>query len=429
MTLKTTPKIRTPNATILNVADFVDGEFLKRVGDTITSDAVAGGGDVSAAANIADLAAVVGDGGVKGVKASGVRIGDLASNNVDVYVPGVGAGKATAITITAGDHSNGTGGVLNLIGGDGAGAASSGGTVTVAGGAGTLAGGTVYIRGGTGAANGNVVIGDTNTAQIQLGAALVTVTMPGGSLDFGHASDTTITRPSAGNLAIEGNIIYRAGGTDVPITDGGTGASTAQAAIDALTQVAGATNEHVLTKDTATGNAIWKAAPGGGSFPTLFKCLSAAANASNVNTAQPWFPSAGAVTLTVNKTYRFRGLLIVNEGTTSHSVGFSLGGTATITGSANMVGCKRTNGQAGTTPQQARRTTSLSTNTVVTAANTTGGVVLEVFGVIRCTGAGTLIPRFQFSAAPGGTPQVQQETYFELVELGDNTITELGTWA
>jgi hypothetical protein len=274
-----------------------------------------------------------------------------------------------------------------------------------------------------------VVIGDTNTAQIQLGAALVTVTMPGGSLDFGHASDTTITRPSAGNLAIEGNIIYRAGGTDVPITDGGTGASTAQAAIDALTQVAGATNEHVLTKDTATGNAIWKAAPGGGSFPTLFKCLSAAANASNVNTAQPWFPSAGAVTLTVNKTYRFRGLLIVNEGTTSHSVGFSLGGTATITGSANMVGCKRTNGQAGTTPQQARRTTSLSTNTVVTAANTTGGVVLEVFGVIRCTGAGTLIPRFQFSAAPGGTPQVQQETYFELVELGDNTITELGTWA
>ena len=51
--------------------------------------------------------------------------------------------------------------------------------------------------------------------------------------------------------------------TDVAILHGGTGQSTAQAAINALTAVAGATNEHVLTKDTVTGNAIWKAATGG----------------------------------------------------------------------------------------------------------------------------------------------------------------------
>ena len=83
-------------------------------------------------------------------------------------------------------------------------------------------------------------------------------------IELGHATDTTITRASAGNLNIEGNLVYRAGGTDVPITDGGTGASTAQAAIDALTAVSGATNEHVLTKDTASGNAVWKVAAGGG---------------------------------------------------------------------------------------------------------------------------------------------------------------------
>jgi len=52
--------------------------------------------------------------------------------------------------------------------------------------------------------------------------------------------------------------------TDVGIAYGGTGQSTAQAAIDALTAVSGATNEHVLTKDTVTGNAIFKAAPDGG---------------------------------------------------------------------------------------------------------------------------------------------------------------------
>ena len=51
--------------------------------------------------------------------------------------------------------------------------------------------------------------------------------------------------------------------TDVAILHGGTGQSTAQLAINALTAVGAATNEHVLTKDTGTGNAIWKAAAGG----------------------------------------------------------------------------------------------------------------------------------------------------------------------
>jgi hypothetical protein len=47
------------------------------------------------------------------------------------------------------------------------------------------------------------------------------------------------------------------------IPNGGTGQLTAQNAINALTQVIGATNEYVLTKDTTTGNAIWKAPSGG----------------------------------------------------------------------------------------------------------------------------------------------------------------------
>ena len=45
-------------------------------------------------------------------------------------------------------------------------------------------------------------------------------------VNVGHASDTTISRASAGDIAVEGAAIYRAGGTDVPVTDGGTGVST-----------------------------------------------------------------------------------------------------------------------------------------------------------------------------------------------------------
>ena len=47
-----------------------------------------------------------------------------------------------------------------------------------------------------------------------------------GQIELGHASDTSLTRASAADVNIEGNIIYRAGGTDVPVTDGGTGVST-----------------------------------------------------------------------------------------------------------------------------------------------------------------------------------------------------------
>lgn len=46
-----------------------------------------------------------------------------------------------------------------------------------------------------------------------------------GALNIGN-SDTTLSRVSAGNVAIDGNLIYRAGGTDVAVADGGTGAST-----------------------------------------------------------------------------------------------------------------------------------------------------------------------------------------------------------
>ncbi len=47
-----------------------------------------------------------------------------------------------------------------------------------------------------------------------------------GVVELGHASDTTIARSGSGDITIEGNAVYRAGGTDVPVTDGGTGASS-----------------------------------------------------------------------------------------------------------------------------------------------------------------------------------------------------------
>lgn len=46
-----------------------------------------------------------------------------------------------------------------------------------------------------------------------------------GTIELGHASDTTIARVSAGVVSIEGKNIYLAGGADVSPADGGTGVS------------------------------------------------------------------------------------------------------------------------------------------------------------------------------------------------------------
>lgn len=107
------------------------------------------------------------------------------------------------------------------------------------------------------------------------------------ALNVGHASDTTLARASAGNLTVEGNALYRAGGTDVAIADGGTGASTQAAAFDALspmttagdiiiggasgtgTRLAAGTSTHVLTSNGAGVAPSYQAVAGTGTVTTV----------------------------------------------------------------------------------------------------------------------------------------------------------------
>jgi hypothetical protein len=56
-------------------------------------------------------------------------------------------------------------------------------------------------------------------------------------------------------------------------------------------------------------------------------------------------------------------------------------------------------------------------------------VIIRVHGIVRFSSAGTFIPRFVFSSAPGGAPTIQYGTYFRMVPVGDNAVVSAGTWS
>ena len=174
-------------------------------------------------------------------------------------------------------------------------------------GASTLTDGGVLLGSGTGAvtamavlADGELIVGDGTADPVAESGATLRTSIGVGTgdspqftgIELGHASDTTIVRASSGDITIEGNAVYRAGGTDVPVADGGTGVSTltangvligngtsAIASVDMSTKghlligdgsgnpsmLAIGTNDYILTADSGEATGVkWAAAASGG---------------------------------------------------------------------------------------------------------------------------------------------------------------------
>lgn len=108
-------------------------------------------------------------------------------------------------------------------------------------GASSLTDGGVLLGSGTGAitamavlSDGEMIVGDGTTDPVAESGATLRTSIGVGTgdspqftgIELGHASDTTIVRSGSGDITIEGNAVYRAGGTDVAVADGGTGASS-----------------------------------------------------------------------------------------------------------------------------------------------------------------------------------------------------------
>jgi hypothetical protein len=168
---------------------------------------------------------------------------------------------------------------------------------------------------------------------------------------------------------------------------------------------------------------------GGDPSPTLYKVLTANEAGQNNISAQPWFPSAGAVTVEGSTLYQFEGVLLLNSGTLTHSVSVSFGGTATITSFSWFgLGHKAPIHGSTTTRLSMGVNASITTERVLTISNSTAGATLYVRGQVRINAAGTFIPRFQYSAATGSST-VLAGTWFAMWKWGASGTTSKGTWS
>lgn len=155
---------------------------------------------------------------------------------------------------------------------------------------------------------------------------------------------------------------------------------------------------------------------------------------SNVSTAQNVF--GVGVTLSSSTVYAFEAFYVGQKttGSTSHSIGFGFGGTATLN---NILYTGVGNNAGGTLPQYGsggiyQAAVNTAANTLFVTATTTANVnyFAKLAGTVSINTGGTFIPQYTLSAAPGGAYSTVAGSYFMIYPIGaSGANTSVGTWA
>lgn len=141
---------------------------------------------------------------------------------------------------------------------------------------------------------------------------------------------------------------------------------------------------------------------------------------------QWWFASERTIALDANSTYEIGGELYATTGTTSHALRVGFNGLAGASIQWQAIGAHASDAAQATA---LRYTTSNSLGGMrqVTSASTVAGNVVKLWGIVRTTTAGNLVPRVEQSAASGAFT-ILAGTMFMVRKLGADTLTNTGEW-
>jgi hypothetical protein len=147
---------------------------------------------------------------------------------------------------------------------------------------------------------------------------------------------------------------------------------------------------------------------------------------TNVNTAQAVFPGAqDSFNLITGNAFMFEGNYHIHTtGTTSHLLNILFGGTATYTiGYSAWATNAATEVLGAVSAIWANVATAIGVSAALASA-THHSVLLK--GIVRCTGSGTFIPQYQWSAAPGVAGVTLANSYFWMFPIGPDTAQTFG---
>lgn len=162
--------------------------------------------------------------------------------------------------------------------------------------------------------------------------------------------------------------------------------------------------------------------------------LNSAFAGANATGAQSLF-NVG-VTLIGSTVYEFEIVfaLAKTAGTTSHTLALGFGGTATLNNIAYQLDYR--SGDAVTLPLAAQ-TDAFTTFLQSASASVISGAFVganavhfgSIKGTVNINAAGTFIPQYTLSAAPGGAYSTQIGSYMKIAPIGAAGVISQGTWA
>jgi len=163
-----------------------------------------------------------------------------------------------------------------------------------------------------------------------------------------------------------------------------------------------------------------------GAMPAYqYYSLNSTVAGANATGAQSIFGLTNGFTLAGSTIYEFETVFTLSRtaGTTSHNITIGFGGTATL----NDIGFALygNGGAAATSPLNNVTTSSnayaFSTNasiqTVTSCVTATTAVLYSIKGTVSVNAAGTFLPQYTLSAAPGGAYTTQIGSYFKIAPL------------